>query len=51
MMYWSDHMGTSGWIFSIVWTVIILAILVAATECAPLLPDTASDQRHKRVSS
>lgn len=28
MMYWGDHMGTSGWIFSILATLIILGLIV-----------------------
>lgn len=28
-MYWSNHMSTGGWILSIVWTVIIVALVVA----------------------
>ena len=28
MTYWGDHMGTGGWIFSIIATLIILAIIV-----------------------
>lgn len=30
MMYWNNHMTSGGWIFSILATVIILALLVAA---------------------
>jgi uncharacterized membrane protein len=30
MMYWNNHMTSGGWIFSILTTVIILALLVAA---------------------
>ena len=29
MMYWGDHMGTGGWIFSILATVIFVALIVA----------------------
>ncbi len=29
MMDWGNHMSAGGWIFSIIWTVIILAIVVA----------------------
>ncbi len=30
MMYWGDHMSSGGWIFTVLWTVIMLAILAAA---------------------
>jgi putative membrane protein len=30
MMYWGNHMSTGGWIFSILGTLIILALIVAA---------------------
>lgn len=30
MMAWGEHMSTGGWIFTVLWTVIILAILAAA---------------------
>ena len=29
MMYWGNHMGTGGWIFSILATVIFVALIVA----------------------
>jgi uncharacterized membrane protein len=31
MMYWGNNMGTGSWIFSILGTLIILALIVAAT--------------------
>ena len=30
MMYWGNHMGTGGWVFSIFATLIVLALIVAA---------------------
>jgi putative membrane protein len=30
MMYWGNHMSTGGWIFSILGTVIIVALIIAA---------------------
>lgn len=30
MMYWNGHMTTGGWIISILWTVIIFALIVGA---------------------
>lgn len=30
MMDWSGHMSTAGWIFSVLWTVIIIALVVVA---------------------
>ena len=29
MMYWGNHMGTGGWIFSILGTLIIIGLIVA----------------------
>ena len=29
MMYWNGHMSTAGWILSIVWTLIIIALVIA----------------------
>jgi putative membrane protein len=29
MMYWGNHMGTGGWIFSILATVVFVALIVA----------------------
>lgn len=29
MMYWSGHMSAGGWILSILWTLIIIALVVA----------------------
>ena len=29
-MDWSGHMSTAGWIFSVLWTVIIIALVVVA---------------------
>ena len=29
MMYWNGHMSAAGWILSVVWTLIILALVVA----------------------
>jgi putative membrane protein len=29
MMYWNGHMSTAGWILSILWTLIIVALVVA----------------------
>lgn len=28
-MYWNGHMSAAGWILSVVWTVIILALVIA----------------------
>ena len=41
MMYWGDHMGTGGWIFSILGTLIILGLVVGLIYWAV----TASGQR------
>jgi len=30
MMYWNGHMSTGGWIISILWTVIIFALIAGA---------------------
>ncbi len=30
MMAWGEHMSTGGWVFTALWTLIILAILAAA---------------------
>ncbi|HEY7893143.1 MAG TPA: hypothetical protein VIC05_13130 [Solirubrobacteraceae bacterium] len=30
MMYWNGHMSTGGWIISVLWTVIVLALVAAA---------------------
>ena len=29
MMYWNGHMSTAGWILSVLWTLIIVALVVA----------------------
>jgi putative membrane protein len=29
MMYWSGHMSTAGWILSVLWTLIVVALVVA----------------------
>jgi uncharacterized membrane protein len=29
MMYWTGHMSTAGWILSVLWTLIIVALVVA----------------------
>jgi putative membrane protein len=41
MMYWGDHMSTGGWIFSILGTLIILALIVGLIGWAVA---TASDR-------
>jgi uncharacterized membrane protein len=29
MMYWNGHMSTAGWILSVLWTLIIVALVIA----------------------
>jgi uncharacterized membrane protein len=57
MMYWNGHMTTGGWIISILWTLIIFALIAGAIAwlVAELsgrnasTPDTASDGSAREI--
>lgn len=48
MMDWSGHMSTAGWIFSVLWTVIIIALVVVAVVW---LVSALSERRDRGTTS
>jgi putative membrane protein len=47
-MYWSNHMSAGGWILSVLWTVIIIALVVAGVVW---LVSTASNRESRPLAS
>jgi len=57
MMYWNGHMTTGGWIISILWTVIIFALIAGAVAWLTselrgrnaVTPDTAPEGSPREI--